>query len=127
VLIVSAFSARAVSHLSLTKYLELMNDPDQKGVLSHASNHLSASDPTSSFFALRCSKSSVVASFSTPPSPVLECRCCIDRLRSQEHSGHSETAKSDRQLQLVRAELSVQSGVEAREVIAEPGGKALLQ
>jgi len=53
----SVFSALAVSRPSLTEYLERMNVRGQKAERWHAWNHLSANDPTSSFFVLRCSKS----------------------------------------------------------------------
>jgi adenylate cyclase len=71
------------------EYAVSMSDLGQTGEQSRLGTHLSASDPTSSFFVLRCSKSCVVASFSTSPSRVLECRCCIDRLRSPPESSRS--------------------------------------
>ncbi len=65
------------------------DDGGRTNVRLSEETRLSAGDPTSGFSVLNCSKFSVVASFSTSPSRLLECRCCIDRLRSQRLSGHS--------------------------------------
>ena len=80
--VVSDCAVAAVRHRSQKAPLESMRGPDQKGEQSHAENRLPASDPTSSFSALRCSKSSICTSSATSSSLYSESRCCIDRLRS---------------------------------------------
>ena len=87
--VVSDCEVAAECRRSQKAHLESTSVLDQKGEQSHAENHQPASDSTSSFSALRCSKSSFCTSSATSSSLYSEFRCCTDRLRSPTLTGHS--------------------------------------
>ena len=90
----AAFSSVVLSRPSCEECGLPSHGCGQRAVQSTLKNLLSANGPTSGSCLLRCSESSFgTSSSATSSSLLLETRCCIDRLKSQSHSGHLQVRR----------------------------------